>query len=163
LSVPSARCGKWNSLVRRQLRDGRIDTDEAELERAELRAKWRPHWQGSPSRFDRGRHEEHADTPYDGRVVVLVSRSSVSSGESAAHALASALGATVVGERTGGWLQYTNAPVYLLPHTGMRWALATKRNYFDRAVEGLGIPVDYYLNDIEKPASAVVPLLQRLE
>lgn len=157
-------CFEWNTRVQRQAMDGRLGTPEAKAEREALRAKWPV--SPAPSRpvFDSGRVEGHAKTPYAGRIVVLVDRDSASSGESAAYALHRATGAPMVGERTGGFLTYGNAPSFVLPRTGLPWVVPTKRNYFDAPLEGVGHAVQVYLDaeDLSRPVVELLPRLRKL-
>lgn len=157
-------CFHWNLLVRRQLRDGRLDTPEGRAEQQALRAKWPAPPVPSRPVFDSGRVEGHAKAPFTGRIAILVDRNSVSSGESAAEALHRATGAPRVGERTGGFVTYGNAPGFVLPRTGLAWVVPTKRNYFEAPVEGVGHEVDVYLapEDVRRPATELLPLLRRL-
>lgn len=156
-------CFSWNHKVRRQLQDGRIDLPEARAEREKLSAAWRP-GRPVPSRheFHGGLETSHGKHPYTGRVVVLVDRNTLSSGESAMTALRDALGATVVGERTGGFNQYTNAPSFVLPRTGLGWVVPTKRNYHGSQDEAVGHAVDLYLDTVARPVAELLPALRTL-
>lgn len=155
-------CFLWNLLVRRQLKDGRIDQPEAVAERQALRTKWPAPPEPSRHVFDSGKVEGHAKAPFTGRILVLVDRNSISSGESGAYALHRATGALLVGERTGGFLQYGNAPSFVLPRTGIPWVVSTKRNYFDSSVEGVGHEVSVYLDDVRRPVAELLPALRQL-
>ena len=111
-----------------------------------------------------------AGTPYRGRVFALLDRNSGSSGERAAVDLRRALGAVLVGERTAGCMQYGQAVRFVLPHTGLVLQLPTRRFFFEGEVEGLrgevegvGFPVDVYLEDIGMEAEALLPHLGALE
>lgn len=151
-------CFRWNMLIARQIQDGRIGDDEARVEREALRSSWPRRPLPPQLRLDPGLIEGHAAEPYPGRVVVLIDRNTVSSGEGAATALRRALGAQVLGERSGGFTQYTNAPTFVLPRTGIPWVIPTKRNFHDGQVEGVGLPVDSYLENIGEPVEALIPL-----
>ncbi|RKH42209.1 S41 family peptidase [Corallococcus llansteffanensis] len=157
-------CFDWNTRVLRQALDGRLDTPEALAERQALGMKWPVPPEPSRPVFDSGRVEGHAKTPYTGRIVVLVDRGSASSGESAAYALHRATGAPMVGERTGGFLTYGNAPSFVLPRTGLTWVVPTKRNYFAEPVEGVGHAVQVYLDaeDLGRPVTELLPRLRKL-
>ncbi|RKG73330.1 hypothetical protein D7W79_25890 [Corallococcus exercitus] len=157
-------CFEWNSRVQRQAMDGRLDTPEAKAEREALHAKWPVTPEPSRPVFDSGRVEGHAKTPFTGRIVVLVDRDSASSGESGAYALHQATGAPMVGERTGGFLTYGNAPSFVLPRTGFAWVVPTKRNYFAEPVEGVGHAVQVYLDaeDLGRPVTELLPRLRKL-
>ncbi len=65
----------------------------------------------------------------------------------------------LVGERTAGLMEYGNVRSYLLPNSGIRWSLATKRNLFEQPTESVGLPVDVYLAD---PAATVETVLSQL-
>jgi len=152
-------CGAWNWRVAAQIRHGEADTDAARAEREGLRAGW-----GQP----RALHAAHAglvtsgaQAPYEGRVVALVDRSSASSGESGPEALRRALGARIIGERTGGFLEFGNLRDFVMPRTGIVWKVPSKRNYFDGPAEGVGLAPDAYLPpaQIGAPAAALLPLL----
>ncbi|RKH62957.1 hypothetical protein D7X96_28775 [Corallococcus interemptor] len=157
-------CFVWNSRVQRQAMDGRLDTPEAKAERDAIRSKWPVKPEPSRPVFDNGRVEGHAKTPFTGRIVVLVDRNSGSSGESGAYALHLATGAPMVGERTGGFLTYGNAPSFVLPRTGFAWVVPNKRNFFAEPVEGVGHAVQVYLDaeDLERPVAELLPRLRKL-
>jgi C-terminal processing protease CtpA/Prc len=154
-------CNTWNAVVRQQIFFGRVDDPSAREERAALRAKWsvpRP-----PIHVvDPGRVHDDAKKPYLGRVVVLVDRFTRSAGESAAFMIHQAMGARLVGERTAGYLEYGNARVLVLPRTQIAWWYGTKRNYYDGAVEGVGLPVDIYVDRIDAPVEELLPALRKL-
>lgn len=156
-------CFFWNNKVRRQIQDGRVDLPEALAERQTLSAAWKPE-RPVPSRheFHGGLVESHGQRPYTGRVVVLVDRNTLSSGESGMRALRDALKATVVGERTGGFNQYTNAPSFVLPRTGLGWVVPTKRNYHGSQDEAVGHTVDVYLDAVGRPVAELLPALRTL-
>jgi len=78
---------------------------------------------------------------WTGRMLVLVDRNTFSSGESSAWMLQHALGARLVGGRTGGALEYGNIVPYLLPVSGLQVMLPTKHNDFGQPVEIVGLPV----------------------
>ena len=154
-------CSTWNAVVRQQIVVGRVDEPAARDERAGLRAQWsapRP----SVQVLDPGRVVDRAEHPYTGRAVILVDRFTKSAGESAAFMLQQALGAPVVGERTGGYLEHGNNRVLVLPHTQLVWWYGTKRNYYAGSVEGVGLPVDVYLDDTSVSIEDLLPLLRGL-
>jgi peptidase S41-like protein len=152
-------CFRWNMLIARQIVDGRIGSEDARVEREALRSSWPDRPLSPHLRLDPSLMEGHAAEPYEGRIVVLIDRNTVSSGEGAATALRRALGARVLGERSGGFTQYTNAPTFVLPRTGIPWVIPTKRNFHEGQVEGVGLPVDSYLANIEEPVEALIPCL----
>ena len=112
-------------------------------------------------RFDPGVRRGGATDPYPGRVVALVDRHSGSSGELAALELRRALGAILVGERTAGTMQYGQLQRFVLPRTGLVWQVPTRRFFFEEEVEGVGLPVDAYLERIDTDPAALVPWLER--
>ncbi|MBT3221487.1 MAG: hypothetical protein HN348_20590, partial [Proteobacteria bacterium] len=79
-------------------------------------------------------------------------------------AMLSAFGATIVGERTAGYLEYTNVRPFVLPQTGLTVGIPTKRNYYDTPVESIGIPVHIYLAPhlMRKPAEELLPIIQNI-
>jgi hypothetical protein len=155
-------CFSWNHRVRRQIQDGRVDLPEALAERQKLSAQWTGRPVPSRHEFFSGLVSGEGKEPFTGRIVVLVDRNSLSSGESAAFALHRATGAPLVGERTGGFTQYGNAPSFVLPRTGLGWVVPTKRNYHGAQVEGVGHPVDLYLDEPRRPVTELLPALRTL-
>ena len=152
-------CQTWNVLVQRQIQDRTVDTPDARSERAKIRAEWPkgPHpatWLYRPGLID-----GQAERPYSGQVFVLVDRYSGSSGESGALTLKRALGATLIGERTDGTIEFSDQRTFILPHSGVRWSFGSKRNLFEEPVEGVGIPVDLYLADPAAPVEQIVSML----
>ena len=69
-----------------------------------------------------------------------------------------------MGERTAGYLEYTNVRPFVLPRTGLQFNIPTKGNYFANAVESIGIPVHIYLAPhlMQKPAEESLPLIQNI-
>jgi C-terminal processing protease CtpA/Prc len=155
-------CATWNHAVVLQVRDGRADAPAARAEREALRAAWGTEPPPPGPRFDPGLRHGGATAPYGGRVVALVDRYSGSSGELAALELRRALGAILVGERTAGTMQYGQLQRFVLPRTGLVWQVPTRRFFFDEEVEGVGLPVDVYLQRIDADAAALAPLLDRV-
>lgn len=82
------------------------------------------------------------DTPWGGRMVVLVDRWSRSSAESSAWLLRDGLGARLAGEPTAGMIEYGNVVPYVLPRSGLVINLPTKHNDYGFPVEHVGFPVD---------------------
>jgi hypothetical protein len=166
LHVSSASaCGDWSNFVLGQIEYKRIDTDEGKAERAAFLAK-------SPLGVAPGAPAQEVDAapvvfrgrrPYRGKVFVLVDRASASSGESSADLLRLALSAVVVGERTGGYAEFGNMRPYVMPRTGIGWQLGSKRNYFPEPREGVGHPVDIYLDEslIGAPVEEILPRLMK--
>lgn len=159
-------CGDWNNRVVDQISYDRVDTAEGRAERAAFVAKaplgGTP---GAPSQvLDTSGGEATSKDPYRGRVFVLVDHGSASSGESGPEMLRIALGATIVGERTGGYAEFGNIRPYVMPRTGVVWQLASKRNYYPEPRDGVGFPVDAYLGEdlIGAPVEALVPILEKL-
>ncbi|MBI3971440.1 MAG: hypothetical protein HY332_09135 [Chloroflexi bacterium] len=155
-------CSLWNVVVEQQIREGSVDSAEARGERDRLRAGWAPPPPAQTAHLDLGLRPSTAIHPYRGQVFVLVDRHSGSSGELAAVQLKRALGATLVGERTAGVMQYGEARRFVLPRTGLVCQLPTKRFFFDEDVEAIGWPVDVYLEDIGQDVVAIVPHLDLL-
>lgn len=157
------RCAGWNNKVVDQLLDGSIDAPEAQQGRADLLqtfaqpAPEQPSVGPSIQRFN-------AKHPYRGRVIVLVNRESASSAEGAARLLAGALGATLVGERTGGYFELGEVTPFVMSNTGISWDIPTKRFYVRPRVEEVGLPVDFYLpaKQLAMPAKELLPMLREL-
>jgi hypothetical protein len=93
-------------------------------------------------REDQGEAVPAGERPWHGRMLVVVDRQTFSSGESSAWALRHALGAVLIGTRTGGMLEYGNNAPYLLPASGMLVRLASKHNDLGISIEFSGLPVD---------------------
>lgn len=155
-------CSEWNVLVEAQIRQGTVDTAEARAERDRGRATWSDQTPPPPSRLDTGLREGRADTPYAGQVFVLLDRHAGSSGELAALELQRALGAVLIGERSAGALQYGEVRRLVLPATGLVCQLPTRRFFFDTEVEGVGLPVVFYLEQMDQEAAALIPSLERI-
>lgn len=149
-------------LVEAQIRQGNVDTAEARTERDRGRATWSDQTPPPTIRLDTGLREGRTDTPYAGQVFVLLDRHAGSSGELAALALQRALCAVLIGERSAGALQYGELRRFGLPATGIVCQLPTRRFFFDTAVEGVGLPVDCYLEQIDQEAAALLPSLERI-
>ncbi len=155
---------EWNQEVWAAIDQDRVDDPTSVAKREDIRKKWpasaaelTPQLKALP------RHGE-AKQPYKGRIFVLVDRLAGSSGESSAMALRAALGAKLVGERTGGFQEYGNVRILALPRTRLALHFATKRNYFQAPAEGVGQPVDIYLPPelMAKPVEELIPLLNKL-
>jgi len=141
-------CGFWNDLVLDQIRYDRVDDTDAKAERDAFISK-------TPlgvtealpvQALDVAERHSDARTPYRGRVFALVDHAAGSSGETAPDALHLALGAPRVGERTAGYMELGNVLPYLMPRTGVAWQLASKRKYYAEPRDGVGLPVDVYLD-----------------
>ncbi len=154
----------WNDNVWSGLTQGTIDDPEAVEERRTLRQGWPKRASTLSPQFLRSATTSSAKAPYHGKVVVLVDGACGSSGESGAWLLKQALGALFVGERSAGYLEYGNQRELVLPRTGLVWAFATKRNYYEGPVEGVGLPPDVYLPAelMSAPAESLLPLLRTL-
>lgn len=94
------------------------------------------------------------DQPWNGRMVVLTDRRTVSSGESSAWALRQMFGARLIGGPTEGCISFGFIVPYLLPCSGMRISLPTKQNRYPD-VEFVGVPVDVPLDARTPPAEIV--------
>ncbi|MFO7563777.1 MAG: S41 family peptidase [Enhygromyxa sp.] len=153
-------CGMWNSGVASQLRNGLADEFDWVREREQMFAQWEDE-SPSPRAFS-GLVESKAEHPYEGKVFVLVDRDSASSGESGPLALDRSLGATMIGERTGGYLEYGNLNTYVLPHTGIVVSVPSVRAYHFPPAEGVGIEVDLYLDEemLDRPAAELIDALR---
>jgi hypothetical protein len=92
--------------------------------------------------------------PWNGRMVVLTDRRTISSGESSAWALRQMFGARLVGGRTEGCISFGYVVPYLLPRSGLRFNLPTKQNLYPD-VEFAGVPVDVEL-DPRAPLKSIV-------
>jgi hypothetical protein len=166
-SASATACGDWNYLVEQQIEDKTIDSAAGRAARETFLAA-HPLGGGptgaSGDVFDGSSSAFVSKTPYHGRIFVLVDRYSGSSGESAPLELRAALGATIVGERTGGYLEYGNLRPYLMPRTGVGWELGSKRNIFAAPSDGVGIAVDAYLSPdlLEAPVETLLPYLVKL-
>jgi len=157
-------CGDWNELVAAQLRDGRADLPDA---RAARDAYWKKAALVTPDSVqsvDLADETASAPSPYRGRVFVLADRTSGSSGESGPEMLRASIGATLVGERTAGYLEYGNIRPWVMPRTGIVWGLASKRNYYPEPCEGVGLAPTYYLAPelVDAPVEKLLPLLLAL-
>lgn len=152
-------CQSWNPLIQRQVLEGIIDSESARAERERMKSSWPPGPHHPTWVYHPGQICDSAQEPYAGKLYVIVDRYSASSGESGPWALKAALGATLIGERTAGLMEYGNVQSYLLPNTGIRWTLATKRNLYAQPLESVGLPVDLYLADPTMPAEEVLALL----
>jgi hypothetical protein len=59
-------------------------------------------------------------------------------------------------------MQYGEVRRFVLPHTGLVCQVPTRRFFFDTTVEGVGVPVDVYLERTEQDVTALIPFLDRL-
>lgn len=102
-----------------------------------------------------------ADSDWNGEILVLVDRRNASSGELAALTLRDWLGAKIVGERTGGFLEGLNVQPYQLPATGLLVNVPSIEATFDdtRIHEGAGLPVDIALADPAASAESIADAL----
>src|SRR5205823_13000184 len=96
-------------------------------------------------------------------IYVLIDRQSASSGESSAFVLRQALGATILGERSAGYLTFGNQRPIILPRSGVQIMVPTKRNWFDTPMETVGVPVDFYLENTAISIQELLPMLDKLE
>lgn len=141
----SGDCSTWNWRVASHVVAREIDTEAARAELARLRAGWTPRETLPSQRAKRLRLTASAALPFQGDVLVLVDRGSVSSGERGPELLALTTGATLVGERTGGWMEYGGVRPFVLPRTGMVVQVPTRRHHFAEPREGVGLSVPVYL------------------
>lgn len=158
-----APCEDWNIAVYRQVKDGTVDSSAAKAEREKIKAAWPQRPPDFNEKFTDGLIEDKSDHPYKGKIYVLIDRQSTSSGESSAFVLRQALGAVVLGERSAGFLTFGNQRPVILPRSGIRFMVPTKRNWFDTPMETVGVPVDIYLENTAMPVQELLPLLNKLE
>jgi Peptidase family S41 len=156
-------CEEWNIAVYRLVRDGTIGSPAANAELQKIKAKWPERLPDLREQFNDGLVEDKSEHPYQGHIYVLIDRRSASSGESSAFVLRQALSATVLGERSAGYLTFGNQRPIILPRSGVRFMVPTKRNWFDTPMETVGVPVDYYLQDTAMSISEILPILDKLE
>lgn len=156
-------CRDWNMLVYSQIVYDTVDSQDGIAARAELQKSWPSRSPGINHRISSGVVTMEAEHPYKGKIYVLVDRMSLSSGESAPAALRSALGATLVGERTGGFLEYGNLQPFVLPRTGIVFWVPIVRRYYQPSAEQVGLEVDAYLDpqQLALPAEQLISLLPR--
>lgn len=139
----------WNKTIEWQIREGTIDSDESREERARLASTW-PDQAALPARFDKPSFRPgagHGD-PLAAAVYALVDRDSGSSGELAAIELQRAVGAVLIGERTAGCAELGQAWDFVLPATGLLIQIPTQWANLGRPLEGVGWPVDVYLEAV---------------
>jgi hypothetical protein len=155
---------EWNQEVWAALEQNRIDDPASVARREKLRQQWPRSAAELSLQFKADQNEGEAKTPYHGRIFLLVDRNCGSSGESGAKFFRDALGATLIGERTAGFMEYGNQRALLLPRTQLLVAFATKRNYFLTPMEAVGMPADVYLPPelMAKPVEELIPLLKQL-
>jgi hypothetical protein len=156
-------CEEWNIGVYRLVRDGTIGSAAANAELQKIRAKWPQNPPYLREQFNDGLVDDKSEHPYKGHVYALIDRRSASSGESSAFVLRQALGAVVLGERSAGYLTFGNQRPIILPRSGIRFMVPTKRNWFDTPMETVGVPVDFYLQDTAMPIPELLPILDKLE
>jgi len=84
--------------------------------------------------------------PWPGRMLVLVNKATMSSGESTAWGLKKTLGARLVGTPTNGCINYGNTVPYILPRSRVVVRLTSKYNDYGFPVELRGFPVDIDLD-----------------
>jgi len=156
-------CEEWNIAIYRLVRDGTIGSAPANAELQKVRAKWPERFPDLREQFNDGLIDDKSEHPYQGHIYALIDRRSASSGESSAFVLRQALGATILGERSAGYLTFGNQRPIILPRSGIRFMVPTKRNWFDTPMETVGVPVDLYLEDTAISIQELLPLLEKLE
>ncbi|HEX3816240.1 MAG TPA: S41 family peptidase [Mycobacteriales bacterium] len=156
---PIAVCKMWNWTVEWQIRNNTVDISGAQRERETIAAQWPQLSASAPTLYKSSRRPGGGSTAISSEVYVLVDRRSGSSGELAAIELKRAVGATVLGERTAGAFLMGQAARFVLPRTGLIVQVPTQWAQFEERMEGVGWPVDIYLEDIAMPAT---DLLRRL-
>jgi hypothetical protein len=155
---------EWNQEVWAAIDQDRVDDPASVAKREDIRKRWPASAAELLPQLKALPRQSEAKQPYKGRIFVLVDRLAGSSGESSAMALRAALGARLVGERTGGFQEYGNVRILALPRTRLALNFATKRNYFQQPAEAVGQPVDVYLPPelMAKPVEELLPLLNKL-
>jgi peptidase S41-like protein len=156
-------CDDWNIAIYRLVKDGTIGTAPALAELAKIKAKWPERLPDLREQFNDGLINDKSEHPYQGRIYALIDRRSASSGESSAFVLRQALGAVILGERSAGYLTFGNQRPIILPRSGVRIMVPTKRNWFDTPMETVGVPVDFYLENTATPISELLPILDKME
>ncbi|MEV4267364.1 S41 family peptidase [Kribbella sp. NPDC049584] len=141
-TVGGKALGNWNAAAWRQARDGVKSVPPRLLDGR--------HHPAPSDRLEIDADEAgtiaSGDLMWSGRMVVLVDPETKSSGESSAWLLKRGLGATLVGARTCGMIEYGNIVPYVMPRSGLVIDLPTKRNDFGIPVETVGFPVDVELD-----------------
>ena len=59
-------------------------------------------------------------------------------------------------------MQYGEVRRFVLPHTGLVCQVPARCFFFDTAVEGVGVPVDVYLERSEQDVTDLIPSLDRI-
>jgi len=59
--------------------------------------------------------------------------------------------------------RFGNQRPIILPRSGVRFMVPTKRNWFNTPMGTVGVPVDFYLENTAMPISELLPLLEKLE
>lgn len=103
---------------------------------------------------DVGGHVPVGETPWRGRMLVLVDGGTASSGESAAWFLREAVGARIAGGRTLGLFESANMAPYVLPHAGLTVTLPSQWVRTPEPVEFVGLRLDHEL-DVRTPLADV--------
>jgi hypothetical protein len=156
-------CDDWNMTVIRQVLDHTVDSETARTEREKLRSGWPDRAPEDREIFNDGLITYTSQHPYGGRLYALIDRQSLSSGESSAFVLRQAFGAILLGERSGGMLTFGNVRTVILPRTGIRFNVPTKRNWFNQPIEVVGVPVDVYVENSGISVEDLLPMLDLLE
>jgi hypothetical protein len=158
-------CPDWNSAIVSQIAYDRFDTPEGKREREAIWNDLNQPLRDTPAEWLEGDEATSKSAhPYSGRIIALIDRDSASSGETAPDNLRAALGATILGERSGGYMELGNVRPWVMPRTGAIWQMATKRNFYPTPREFVGLPVDVYLDDdlLALPVEELLPLLKKL-
>jgi C-terminal processing protease CtpA/Prc len=158
---PYTGCIQWNNMVIDQVAAGRADSDQAKADRQQTTKSWPEKVAPTHVQTKEYVFTGESKASYTGKVVILLDAMSFSSAETAADELVRALGAKVVGERSGGTLEYGNIVRVLLPNTGARMVMTTRQFVRERPMEGIGLPVDLYLSDADASPETLAPLLAK--
>jgi hypothetical protein len=125
-----------------------------------------PAWK---SRAPAWTYPQHLFQPGSGtpRLVVLVDQDCGSDGELLAFLLASLPGSVVAGPNTAGVAQFARPGYFVLPHTRVRFRVATAMTdlYGDgRALDGVGLESDVLVDpDVVLDERSLIDLVQRLK
>lgn len=145
--------GGWNSIAQMVALGGSVPPMHEEF-------RFTPHPQARLAVVESDGVIPAGDQPWHGRMLVLVDRRTISSGESSAWALRQMFGAKLVGGPTEGCISFGFVVPYLLPRSGLRLNLPTKQNLYP-GVEFTGIAVDVPL-DARTPTAEVAARFDEL-
>ena len=114
------------------------------------------HWRSSSDSGYQISGGAHAESPYDGRLAVLIDTGVASSGETFAFLASTVQGAVLLGENSSGCSAYGNVePHEPLPHSRVSLWFGRSRFVWEctrPVVEGVGMFPDYWL-DVNDPVA----------